>query len=290
MPLVVLVMSYQWVKFIHVASAIAFVAVHGASIVVLYAVRRERDRQHLLAVLDFSSRTVTSTYASLIALVGTGFWLGFERDTFFGEGWFWLSLALLVLTTVLMWAVAKPFTRRVRTALEMRPSGVPRTSDEELSEILRSPKTHLITLIGVVGLGSILYLMLFQPTLWAEAAPPPPTTLPSTSTTTTVPGGTTTVPGGVTTTSPDAGATTTMPGSDDPLLALGKEVFDVTAGGLGCAFCHGSDGLGTAYGPRIAGRSKEDISNALRWADGMTDIRLTPDELEGVARYVRTLP
>jgi mono/diheme cytochrome c family protein len=81
-----------------------------------------------------------------------------------------------------------------------------------------------------------------------------------------------------------------MPGSDDPLLALGKEVFEVTAGGLGCAFCHGSDGLGTVYGPRIAGRSKEDISNALRWADGMTDITLTPDELEGVARYVRTLP
>ena len=283
MPPVVLVMSYQWVKFIHVASAIAFVGVHGASIVVLYAVRRERDRQHLLAVLDFSSRTVTATYASLVAVVGTGFWLGFERDTVFGEGWFWLSLVLLALTTVLMWAVAKPFTRRIRTACEVRPSGVPRTSDEELSEILRSPKTHLITLIGVVGLGSIIYLMLFQPKLWAEAGPPTPTTSPSTSTTTMV-------PGGVTTTSPDAGPTTTMLGSDDPLLALGKEVFEVTAGGLGCAFCHGSDGLGTVYGPRIAGRSKEDISNALRWADGMTDITLTPDELEGVARYVRTLP
>jgi uncharacterized membrane protein len=276
-------MSYQWVKFIHVASAIAFVGVHGASIVVLYAVRRERDRQHLLAVLDFSSRTVTATYASLVAVVGTGLWLGFERDTFFGEGWFWLSLVLLALTTVLMWAVAKPFTRRIRTACEVRPSGVPRTSDEELSEILQSSKTHLITLIGVVGLGSIIYLMLFQPKLWAEAGPPTPTTSPSTSTTTMV-------PGGVTTTSPDASPTTTMPGSDDPLLALGKEVFEVTAGGLGCAFCHGSDGLGTVYGPRIAGRSKEDISNALRWADGMTDITLTPDELEGVARYVRTLP
>jgi uncharacterized membrane protein len=230
MPPVVLVMSYQWVKFIHVASAIAFVGVHGASIVVLYAVRRERDRQHLLAVLDFSSRTVTATYASLVAVVGTGLWLGFERDTFFGEGWFWLSLVLLALTTVLMWAVAKPFTRRIRTACEVRPSGVPRTSDEELSEILQSSKTHLITLIGVVGLGSIIYLMLFQPKLWAEAGPPTPTTSPSTSTTTMV-------PGGVTTTSPDASPTTTMPGSDDPLLALGKEVFEVTAGGLGCAFC-----------------------------------------------------
>ena len=277
-------MSYQWVKFIHVMSAIAFVGAHGASIIVLYAIRRERDRQHLLAVLDFSSRTASAMYASLIAVVGTGFWLGFERDTLFGKGWFWLSLVLLGATTILMWVVAKPFTSRVRAACEIRPSGVPRISDEELAQILRSPKTHLIMLIGVAGLGSILYLMVFQPNIWLDTPlPAPPTTTAAT----------TTVPAGATTTSPPTttGFTTTLPGSDDEaLLALGKEVFEVTAGGLGCAFCHGSDGRGNAYGPNILGRSKEDISNALRWADGMTDIELTPEELEAVARYVLTLP
>ena len=45
----------------------------------------------------------------------------------------------------------------------MRPSGVPRVSDEELLEILRAPTAHVISAIGVVGLLAILYLMVFQP-------------------------------------------------------------------------------------------------------------------------------
>jgi hypothetical protein len=62
-----------------------------------------------------------------------------------------------------MWFVAKPFTKRVRAACEIRPSGVPRVSDQELSQILRSPRTHVIMAIGVGGLAAILYLMVFKP-------------------------------------------------------------------------------------------------------------------------------
>jgi len=40
---------------------------------------------------------------------------------------------------------------------------VPRVSDEELSQILRSQRTNVITLIGVAGLGAVLYLMVFKP-------------------------------------------------------------------------------------------------------------------------------
>jgi hypothetical protein len=40
---------------------------------------------------------------------------------------------------------------------------VPRVSDEEFGELLRSPMSHLITAIGIVGLAGILYLMLFRP-------------------------------------------------------------------------------------------------------------------------------
>jgi hypothetical protein len=42
---------------------------------------------------------------------------------------------------------------------------VPRVSDEELGEVLRSGRAHLITAIGVVGLLAILYLMIFKPQL-----------------------------------------------------------------------------------------------------------------------------
>ncbi len=156
-------MPYQWIKFVHIASAIAFVGVHGASMVVLYAIRNEHDRGRIESLLDFSSRTVIAMYLSLAGVVGTGFWLGFEVTFFFRQRWYWWSLALLVATSVLMWFVAKPYTKRVRAACAIRPSGVPRVSDEELSQILGSPRTHVITVIGLGGLGTILYLMVFRP-------------------------------------------------------------------------------------------------------------------------------
>jgi hypothetical protein len=45
----------------------------------------------------------------------------------------------------------------------VRPSGVPRTSDEELTALLRSSTTWVITAIGTIGILVILYLMIFKP-------------------------------------------------------------------------------------------------------------------------------
>ncbi len=158
-------MPQQWILFLHIASAITFVTVHGVSTVVLYAIRKEDDRGQIESLFAFSARTVVPMYVSLAAVVGTGFWLAFEHTPHFSDGWFWWALALLALTSLLMWFVAKPFAKRLRAACGIRPSGVPRKSDEELSQLLRSPRTHVITAIGVAGLGAILYLMVFQPAL-----------------------------------------------------------------------------------------------------------------------------
>jgi hypothetical protein len=82
---------------------------------------------------------------------------------YWGQTWLWVSIVLLVATVGLMTATAKPYFARVKEACQMRPSGVPRISDEELGEVLGSAKAHLITAIGVVGLLAILYLMVFKP-------------------------------------------------------------------------------------------------------------------------------
>ena len=153
---------YQWLKYFHIVSALGFVGIHGASMVVLYVVRGERDRKRIQDLLAFSSKTVMPMYLSLAGIVLTGVLLGFEVAAF-RRVWLWLSIGLLAVTGLLMWGVAKPFTARVRAACELRPSGVPRVSDEELGELLRSPRSHLITAIGIVGLAGILYLMLFRP-------------------------------------------------------------------------------------------------------------------------------
>lgn len=156
-------MPYAWIRFLHILSGFGFMAIHGASIVVLYAIRKETSRSRIESLLGFSAKTVIAMYSSLVAIIGTGFWMGFEVSGWFGRAWYWLSLALLLATVAFMWGVARPFGKRIRAACEIRPSGVPRVSDEELGEILRSQRTNVITTIGVIGILAVLYLMVFKP-------------------------------------------------------------------------------------------------------------------------------
>ena len=53
--------------------------------------------------------------------------------------------------------------QRVKEAVEVRPSGVPRRSDEELAEILRSPVAVWNAAFGFAALLVITWLMIFKP-------------------------------------------------------------------------------------------------------------------------------
>ena len=245
-------MSYEWIRLLHVLAGVGFIATHGASMFVLHSIRAERSRQRIEAILDFTTRTTSATYVTLVAVVGTGAWLGFERSAFFRRGWYWWSLGLLVSTTIWMWFVARPFALKLRAACELRPSGVPRVSDQELAEIVGSGHANLIAAVGVAVTVLILGLMVIQPRS-STASPPQAAS-----------------------------------GDHSDTLALGRIVFEDSAGGVGCAFCHGAEGLGTALAPGIVGVSKSAIVTALD-EPAMENITLTPDELEAVYQYLLTL-
>ncbi len=155
-------MSYLWLRYLHLAAAIVFVGVHGASMVVYYAIRGERDRGRIENLLAFSAKTVIPMYVSIGLVVATGILVGQEVGAF-RRGWGWWSLVLLAVMTALMIFIAKPIHRRMLAACEYRPTGVPRVSDEELATIVRSPQVHLVTAIGVAGVGALVYLMTFKP-------------------------------------------------------------------------------------------------------------------------------
>lgn len=157
-------MLYRWVVFGHVASVLALLATHGVSMVVLYRIRRERDRTKILTLISLSGETVLPMYISLGLILVFGVWAGIAGQ-WLADWWLWIAIVVLLLTIGLMTATAKPYFAKVKAACEVRPSGVPRTSDEELGEILRSGAAHTITAIGVGGLLIILYLMIFKP--WA---------------------------------------------------------------------------------------------------------------------------
>ena len=123
--------AYIWWKFLHVVGVIAFVTFHGVSVMAALRVRKERDRGRIATMLQLSGSSVTGMYVSLAWLITFGVVAGIQGD-YWDDGWFWISIGLLVLVIGEMSAVARPYYQRVKEAVEVRPSGVPRRSDEEL--------------------------------------------------------------------------------------------------------------------------------------------------------------
>jgi hypothetical protein len=154
--------AYSWWKFLHVAGVIAFVSFHGVSMVAALRVRKERDRVRIATVLQLSGSSLMGMYVSLAWLITFGVVAGIQGD-FWNDGWFWISIGLLVLAVGEMSAVGRPYYERVKEAVEVRPSGVPRRSDEELEEILSSPVALWNAVFGVGVLLAITWLMIFKP-------------------------------------------------------------------------------------------------------------------------------
>lgn len=154
--------AYNWWKFLHVAGVLAFVMFHGVSIIAALRLRTERDRTRVAELLRFSGTSILGMYVSLGWLIVFGVVAGIKGG-WWNDGWFWISVAILVLVAGEMSAVARPYYQRVKEAVEIRPSGVPRKSDEELEEILRARVGMVNAAIGAAALVVIAWLMIFKP-------------------------------------------------------------------------------------------------------------------------------
>jgi hypothetical protein len=159
---------YPWLVFVHVLAAFGFVLAHGASALVAFRVRAEREPQRIAALLDLSFASTYATYLSLLVLFVAGVAAGVVGH-WFGRLWIWAAIAVLVAVTGAMLAYAVPYYERVGAAVG-RPS--PRSRPErppppappgELAALLDSRHPEVITAIGGIGLGLLIWLMLFKP-------------------------------------------------------------------------------------------------------------------------------
>lgn len=92
------------------------------------------------------------------------------------------------------------------------------------------------------------------------------------------------------TSSPVPTPTATAGGGD--LLAQGKLIFEKTAGGVGCAACHGLNGKGIAQmnSPNVRGKNEGDVRIAIQGGvPMMAFIKLTDEEITAVVAYLRYL-
>jgi hypothetical protein len=153
---------YQWIVFLHIVGVFGFLLAHGASVAVLFRLRKERDRERIRTLLELSGASMTAFYGSTIVLLGAGILAGFLGD-WWGRLWIWLSLGLFLAISVVMFALATRYFRKISNAVGMRPSGAPMVSDEEIVGLLRSPRLVAIAAIGYGGILVILWLMRFKP-------------------------------------------------------------------------------------------------------------------------------
>lgn len=154
---------YRLLVFLHVLSVAVFLACHGGSMFVAYRIRQVGgDREKIADLLTFSGTTVRPMYVSLASLSLFGVIAG-VKGQWFHYWWIWAAIVILVVTTGLMTAIARPYFKRITAACAIRPSGVPRASDEELAELLTGHTTDLVSAIGTLGLAAIIYLMVAKP-------------------------------------------------------------------------------------------------------------------------------
>lgn len=78
---------------------------------------------------------------------------------------------------------------------------------------------------------------------------------------------------------------------DDELLAQGQLLFEKTAGGVGCASCHGMDARGNESigAPDIQGRTTAQIRTALSGVQMMSTVKVKPDEIKAIEAYLKHL-
>lgn len=155
--------TYSWWKFLHVLGVLAFVMFHGVSSMVAFRLRKERDRTRIAELLQFSGTSIQGMYVSLGVLILFGVIAGFDGD-WWRFWWIWISLGLLVATLAVMYVVARPYYQQLKDAIQLRPSGVPRRSDEDLDQIMRSSASTLTIVWGTAALVIIAWLMIWKPT------------------------------------------------------------------------------------------------------------------------------
>jgi uncharacterized membrane protein len=155
---------HRWWVLLHIAGAFGFLMAHGVSAYAVLRLRQERDPARVTHLLEMSSGSVGVMWNAIGLLLVGGILAGFTGH-FWGHGWIWAAIVLLLAITVAMYVVATPWVKRLRTVSAAMAEGSRAVSQQQFEDILRSKRPYSIAAIGLVGLLAILYLMIFKPTL-----------------------------------------------------------------------------------------------------------------------------
>jgi plastocyanin len=155
---------YRWWVFVHVVGVFGFLIAHGVSMYVTFELRTTRDPRRIVSLLELSASSIRAFYWALGVLLLGGVVSAFLGH-WWGYAWIWAAIAILVLVSFAMYRIARPYYRRVGLVARAMAGGSTAVGEEQLDLILGGGRPWAIAGIGFVGLLSILYLMMFQPSL-----------------------------------------------------------------------------------------------------------------------------
>jgi hypothetical protein len=160
-------MMYSWMVFLHLLGIFGFLIAHGVSASVFFALKRERNVERICALLQLSASSIRVFMVSLLVLLIFGIIAAFMGH-WWGRGWIWLSLVLLIGISAAMSLLGTRVLNEVRIGVGMpsaygQPANPERFSEEELNARLDQIHPFRLTLIGYGGLALIAWLMMFKP-------------------------------------------------------------------------------------------------------------------------------
>jgi hypothetical protein len=160
---------YQWMVLTHFLGLFLFLMAHGVSAAMSFRVMRERNINKLQALVELSSASYGLMYAGFGLLLLSGIISGFLGH-WWGAGWIWVSLGLLILLTFAMSGLGSRYYSRLRKLVgapymdkgKIQPPQEP-ASEAEIDTLIKAGKPILLTALGFGGLAIITWLMIFKP-------------------------------------------------------------------------------------------------------------------------------
>jgi hypothetical protein len=160
---------YNWIVYLHLLGIFGFLLAHGASVSAAFALRRERNLDKVRALLELSGGSIGVMYLSLLVLLAAGIVAAFMGQ-WWGRGWIWVSLGLLVVIIIAMGAMGSRYYGEARklaglpyfAGRKVQPP-LPPASPDELYAVLARANPMLLTVIGLGGFAIIGWLMRFKP-------------------------------------------------------------------------------------------------------------------------------
>jgi hypothetical protein len=148
---------YGWLVFLHLVGLVVFVAAHGASMWVAFAIRAASSREVVAAQLELSRRAIGPMYVGLLLLGIGGLGAAWVSNQLVAR-WVVASYVVIAIVLVTMWAVASPYYMNLRKVI-----ADPALGDAALAERLRTPRPLVLLAVGLLGLVVLVWLMVLKP-------------------------------------------------------------------------------------------------------------------------------